>query len=295
MDSSTEIQQIDHLGIVAGVCDEAGIVDLINEYVGKEHRKVSVGHAVKAMIINGLGFTARALYLTPIFFSHRPVAVLIGEGISSDDLNESSLGTALDAIYEAGITELFFYVASRVFARNGIPIQWGHLDSTTFSFHGNYNPDEDDMDVCPIEITKGYSKDHNPELNQVMLQIISANRSTLPIWIEVLSGNTNDRKSFAETIRQFQKQFDRKQMPTMVMDAAFYSTTNINDCKEVSWITRVPETIKEVKTLYTEADRDQFTPVSTGYAVCSHTSTYGGVTQRWLLVSSEQAKNLLSS
>ena len=290
MDTSTEIKHIDHLGLVAGVCDEAGIVDFINEYVGTTNRKVSVGHSVKAMILNALGFTARALYLTPMFYTHRPVEVLIGEGITAADLNESSLGTALDAIYEAGITELFFYVASRVFARYNIPIQWGHLDSTTFSLHGSYDPDEEDMDACPIEITKGFSKDNHPDLNQVMLQIISANRSTLPIWIEVLSGNTSDQKSFAETIRQFQKQFDRNQMPTMVMDAAFYSKENINSCAEVCWITRVPETIKEVKTLYGEVDRDQFVDVDAGYAVYPHTSTYGEVEQRWLLVSSEQAR-----
>lgn len=48
MDTTTEIKHIDHLGLVAAVCDEAGIVDLINEQVGKDGRKVSVGHAVKA-------------------------------------------------------------------------------------------------------------------------------------------------------------------------------------------------------------------------------------------------------
>ena len=290
MDTSTEIKQIDHLGLVAGVCDESGIVELINEYVGKENRKVSVGHAVKAMILNALGFTARAMYLTPMFFTHRPVDLLICEGITAADLNESSLGTALDAIYEAGITELFFSVASRIFARYGIPIQWGHLDSTTFSLHGNYDPDEDDMDACPIEITRGFSKDNHPDLNQVIVQIISANRSTLPIWIEVLSGNTSDQKSFAETIKQFQKQFDRNQMPTMVMDAAFYNKDSISSCTEVSWITRVPETIKEVKTLYGKIDRSQFVDIDENYAVYPHTSSYGGVKQRWLLVCSEHAK-----
>ena len=290
MDTTTEIKHIDHLGLVAAVCDEAGIVELINEYVGKDGRKVSVGHTVKAMVLNALGFTARALYLTPMFYTHRPVQLLVGDEIEAQDLNESSLGTALDAIYEAGITELFFHVASQVFARYGIPIRWGHLDSSTFSLHGEYDSDEDDMDACPIEITKGFSKDSRPELNQVVLQIISANKSTLPIWIEVLSGNTSDRKSFVETIRQFQKQFDPKDMPTMVMDAAFYSEENITSCSDLSWITRVPETLNEIKALYATIDRSEFAPLEEGYAIYPYTSTYGGVPQRWLVVSSEQAR-----
>ncbi|MFW5802144.1 MAG: DUF4277 domain-containing protein, partial [Spirochaeta sp.] len=90
MDTKTEVQHIDHLGLVSGVCEEAGIVELINEYIGKEHRKVSDGHAAKAMILNALGFSARALYLTPMFYEHRPVDVLVGPGITPEDLNESS-------------------------------------------------------------------------------------------------------------------------------------------------------------------------------------------------------------
>jgi hypothetical protein len=44
-----EIQNLDHLGIVPGIIDPIGVVEIILE-------KVSPGHVVKAMIINGLGF-----------------------------------------------------------------------------------------------------------------------------------------------------------------------------------------------------------------------------------------------
>jgi hypothetical protein len=47
-----EIQNLDHLGIVAGIIDAIGVVEIILE-IGE---KVSPGYVVKAMIINGLGF-----------------------------------------------------------------------------------------------------------------------------------------------------------------------------------------------------------------------------------------------
>ena len=47
-----EIQNLYHLGILAGIIDPIGVVEIILE-IGK---KVSPGHVVKAMIINGLGF-----------------------------------------------------------------------------------------------------------------------------------------------------------------------------------------------------------------------------------------------
>ncbi|WP_244997505.1 DUF4277 domain-containing protein [Richelia sinica] len=45
-----EIQNIDHLGIVAGIIDSIGLVEIINELIGVEiGEKVSPGHVVKAM------------------------------------------------------------------------------------------------------------------------------------------------------------------------------------------------------------------------------------------------------
>ncbi|GAA6621637.1 hypothetical protein NUACC26_074570 [Scytonema sp. NUACC26] len=56
------IQNIDHLGIVAGIVDAIGVVEIINDLLGQESdEKVSAGHVVKAMILNGLGFVAQPL------------------------------------------------------------------------------------------------------------------------------------------------------------------------------------------------------------------------------------------
>ena len=61
-----ETQSIDHLGIVAGISREIGLVETIDEKVGQTGRKVSCGEAVLAMVLNALGFTSRALYLIRI-------------------------------------------------------------------------------------------------------------------------------------------------------------------------------------------------------------------------------------
>ena len=163
---------IQHLGIISGICDECRLADLIDLHIEQKRRKVSVGEATQAMILNALGFTGRALYLTPRFYTNRPVDVLVGSGIKADDLNDSSLGAALDAIYEYGITELFYSVTKNILDRFGISTQFAHLDSTTFSFHGVYNSEEDESDIPEgiIHIRKGPSKDHEPGLNQGFVQ-----------------------------------------------------------------------------------------------------------------------------
>lgn len=286
-----ETKLIQHLGIVAGICKESRLAELIDGRVEQPKRHVTVGQAAVAMILNALGLSGRALYLTKRFFVNRPVDQLIAPHIKAEDLHDYSLGTALDAIYEYGITELFSTVAASVLAANGISTRFAHLDSTTFSLHGQYNSelDSDAVEEGVIHITKGYSKDHAPELNQVVVQMICAHKSSIPIWIEALSGNTSDKKSFRKTVAQFQQQFDNDEMPYIVMDAAFYTRENLQSCEGVRWVTRVPETLKEVTTHYQVLDRDSMVEIAPGYRYMAAHSEYAGVCQRWLLVYSEQA------
>lgn len=60
---SIEVKNLNHLGIIAGIIDEIGLVDQINKILGQHpQEKVSAGQAAKAMILNGLGFVSGTLY-----------------------------------------------------------------------------------------------------------------------------------------------------------------------------------------------------------------------------------------
>jgi transposase len=57
------------LGIVAGIIDEIGIVETVNELLGEHpQEQVSLGQVLKAMILNALGFVSVPLYLFEQFF-----------------------------------------------------------------------------------------------------------------------------------------------------------------------------------------------------------------------------------
>ncbi len=77
MDTQTydyETKRIDHLGIVARICHEIDLVNIINYSLPTpSNRNVSCGEATLAMILNGLGFTGRALYLMPEYMENKPV------------------------------------------------------------------------------------------------------------------------------------------------------------------------------------------------------------------------------
>jgi hypothetical protein len=71
MNQPTEIdvQDIDHLGLIAGIVDEIGIADITNHLLGTHPlEQVSAGYVVKALILNCLGFLTAPLYLFSQFF-----------------------------------------------------------------------------------------------------------------------------------------------------------------------------------------------------------------------------------
>jgi transposase len=156
---------IQHLGIIAELCNEVKLAEKIDKLIPKEKRAISIGKAVQGMILNALGYAGRAMYLTKRFFVNRPVEKLIGPDVTSDQLNDAALGTALDSIYEYGVTELFFQVASDILREQGIETRFAHLDSTTFTLHGEYNSECEDIPEGLIHITQQlsiytiYSKD----------------------------------------------------------------------------------------------------------------------------------------
>ena len=93
-----ETYAMDHHGLVAAVCNDLGIAKRIDERMGKRdpRRIVSTGTFVVAMILNGLGFTNRRLYLTPQFFESKPVEHLLGKNILAHHVDDNALGKALD-------------------------------------------------------------------------------------------------------------------------------------------------------------------------------------------------------
>ena len=52
---SYESERLDHLGIVAGVCQELGVAAYLDAQEPNVQRQVSIGTATVAMILNGLG------------------------------------------------------------------------------------------------------------------------------------------------------------------------------------------------------------------------------------------------
>ncbi len=141
--SKAEIKNIDHLGIVAGLIDEIGIVEIINDKLGMDSReKIASGTLVKAILINGLGFVSKPLYLFSQFFDDKAIKILLGEDVESDYLNDDKIGRVMDNLYKHGLNNLFIEVVLSVIKKFKISTKYSHLDATSFHLHGEYNSED---------------------------------------------------------------------------------------------------------------------------------------------------------
>jgi transposase len=197
-----EIKTINHLGIIAGIIDEIGIVEIINEQLGGEYKE-----------------------LLPYLKQSSPEA----------------------------------------------------------------RKKTDVLQEIPIRITHGYSRDHRPDLKQFMLNMIVSGDGDVPIFISTGSGNQSDKKVFGEIARKYKKQLEFE--TTIVSDSALYSENNLRLMKEISWVTRVPFSLKKAKEIVSSLSLSEFTKSEIeGYAHQEVESNYAGIKQRWLVVESQARK-----
>jgi transposase len=284
-------QVLDHLGLVAGMFDELSIGDVLDQATQQnpEMRDLTVGAAVKAMVLNGLGFINQALYLVPRFFQNKPTSRLIAPHITPAQLNDDALGRALDTLYTSGVTALYSLIAATAAERLGLAPRFAHLDSTSFHVDGRYNSDEEPEDKV-VHITHGYSRDHRPDLNQVMLELIVEHQAGIPILMQPLSGNSSDAHNFGEVIDTHVQQLHTTYGLTyLVADSALYSEANLQKLAQthLKWITRVPATVSEAQAALAQVNLETMAPLVEGYRYHELPSTYGGMPQRWLLIYSE--------
>src|SRR5260221_3022612 len=193
------------------------------------------------MVRNGLGCSNRRLYRVPQFFANKPVEHLLGPGIMAEDLNDDCLGRTLDWLYEHDVTRLFAGLALR--ARHTFAVEAArlHVDTTSFSVHGQYAPDApdtpeadrasegaDEGEQAVVEVTYGYSRDHREDLKQWMLALVTSGEG-IPQFLQPLDGNASDKRALLEAVTALTQQLQESgETPGVyVADSGLYSAENM--------------------------------------------------------------------
>jgi transposase len=302
--SEVSTKSIDHLGLVAGMIEELEIKQTIEACLPSksEEKKVSHATAIAAMILNGLGYANKQLYLTPRFFEKKATEHLLGSEVKAEYINKDTLSRTLDAIYNHGVSELYEKISHKAVRLLGLTPSTVHLDSTSFHLDGAYKQCQSDNrqeqttaveneeTPAPVKLVKGYSRDHHPNLNQVVLNLIVEHQAGIPLIMRAADGNQIDAKAFASLVDAHIDSLKAMNTSTMTLiaDAALFTAKGLEAIKEkqINFISRVPNKLKEAKALMQDKHTSALIPLDENYSFSEQPIDYGGMEQNWVLYKS---------
>jgi len=297
--NNMQICRADHLPIVTAFCRRIRLAETVNRVVPTQ-MEVDVGTVVQAMVLDTLSGRS-PLYRLTDFFQHQDTQTLLGRPLLPSAFNDTTVGRAMDAIFEAGAEKLFSEVAFQACLRFALDMGHVHFDTTSVSVWGDYDRSSPEADT--LNVTYGHSKDHRPDLKQFLIKMLCVARN-IPILGNCEDGNRSDKLINNSVLSRISSHMARHGLSAgafiYIADAAMVTQDNLNAIGNNLFVTRLPFSYNEadrvVAEAVTEADWDSVgtlneTPATTQrpaaqYKIAEKTVTLYGRPYRAVVVHS---------
>jgi transposase len=208
----TEPTDLSDLGLVSQVLGGVPIINAVTDRLGlpallaaalpdgDARVKLSAAAAIRLVVTN-LVLGREPLYGLGEWAARYDPALL---GLTPSEvsvLNDDRVGRALEALFDADRASLLTSVVLRAISEFSIDTSQLHNDSTSISVHGVYS---DAIGTArggkptPV-ITWGHSKDHRPDLKQLVWILTVSADGAVPITYRLADGNTSDDPTHVPT------------------------------------------------------------------------------------------------
>jgi transposase len=187
---SVRASDVGYLPIVSAYARSLGIVEEVDRLCG-HGSGLSPGRVVLALILDALSGRT-PLFRLPKAFAKLDTELLLGEAISPDKLNDDAVGRVLDRLYKVGTSKVLSAVgvaAVKLFDLNTTHV---HHDTTSRMVYGDYDLYGDEPHDQPFVITFGFSKEHRPDLKQLVHSLLCVDGG-IPIYSKCENGNLSDK------------------------------------------------------------------------------------------------------
>jgi len=131
---------------------------------------------------------------------HQPGLLGLSGG-EAELLNDDRVARTLDRLFLADRGSLLTELMVGVIDKFKVDCSRFHNDSTSISVHGSYDHagGQEIADVPTPAITWGHSKDHRPDLKQLVLILTVSGDHAVPVIYRVADGNTSDDPTHVPT------------------------------------------------------------------------------------------------
>jgi transposase len=183
------------LPLINHFLDRIGLDEALTRWLPEPDRrfKLSPVSAIRLLVVNLLVGRAPLYGLGQWAAPYAPNLLGLPGGDTAW-LNDDRVGRALVSLFDADRASLLTELIVGVIAEFGVDTSEMHNDSTSVSVHGQY----EDADGRPrrgkptAALTFGHSKDHRPDLKQLMWILTVSADGSVPMAYRLADGNTSD-------------------------------------------------------------------------------------------------------
>jgi transposase len=201
-DLGVHTERLGPLPLINHFVARMGLHELLERHVPTNDARSTLSHA------QALGVLLRSIVVErePVY-RQQETATGFAAGLFGVDaaqaarLSDDRIGRALDRLFDADRAALLTEVVLAVAQRFELGLQQLHNDSTSISLCGQY-PHARGRRVrarSAPAITYGYSKDHRPDLKQLLFILTTDADGGVPVQFRCADGNTTDVRTHVQT------------------------------------------------------------------------------------------------
>jgi transposase len=236
------VKRLDHLPLVAACMRYLEIAKTIDELVPSHPlNHVTTGECVEALVLSILT-GEHALYNVSEVLSQYDTSIIFQKEVDSNWFHDNRLGNSLDDLKTAGLDSLYSAIISKAIIRHSLDLSCLHFDTTSLSLYGEYKTDDEN----PL-VALGFSKQHRPDLKQVLFGMTVAQDGNVPITGRITSGNTSDSKENRFNITSLRNIVPDLSKSILVADSKFFAGSTLDmaydNKNNLSFVTLVPKTV----------------------------------------------------
>lgn len=190
-----DTRELGPLPVVNHFLDRLGLHRVVEEYLPADDRRLKLAPAA------AIGVVVRNLVLArePVYGLERWAAPFEPAqlGLAAEEvglLNDDRVGRMLARLFDADRASLLTRLLLSAIETFGIDTSRLHTDTTSIRFTGAYaGADGRPRGGKPTPaIVRGHSKDHRPDLKQLVWSLTVSSDGAVPVCHRVADGNTND-------------------------------------------------------------------------------------------------------
>jgi transposase len=197
-DFELRTERLGPLPLVNHYVERLGLASLFDRFVPTPDRRTRLRYSTALGVLLRSILTERE----PLYRLGEVVPTYAPEGFGLSEaeaarLGDDAIGRALDRLFEADRGSLLTEIVVRAVEGFELRLEELHNDSTTVKFTGQYAQarGRSIRGTKAPYITYGYSKDHRPDLKQLLFILSATHDGGVPVQFRCEAGNENDART----------------------------------------------------------------------------------------------------